>query len=160
MIEVTYPRILALSSLLLLASSAEAGSRYKTTGRVIAREPYMGLPRMSSATNVEILVIKADESSRKTKSPKFLKIRYEDSADQHPLPTDLLQGKSSWRFSLKRERSCDQVVSEGLFKASRDSGEPPNPGTFVLVESSDQKDIPPTRSKIPCYILKPGDVQP
>lgn len=161
MIKLTYLRVLALSSMMLvLASAKEARSKYKTTGHVIAKDAYMGLPRMSSVTNVEILVLRVDESSRGTKSPQFLKVRYEDYADQHPLPPDLLEGRSSWHFSLRRERSCDQVVSEGLFKASRDSNEPPKPGTFVLVESRDQNDIPPTHSTIPCYVLKPGDVQP
>lgn len=160
MIEFTHLRVLALSSLLLLTSSTEASNRHKVTGRVIARDAYIGLARMSSVTNVEILVIRVDETSRRAKAPQFLKIRYEDYADQHPLAPDLLEGKSSWQFSLRRERSCDQVVSEGLFRANRDSSELPKAGTFVLVGSTDQKDIPPTRSKISCYVLKPGDVQP
>lgn len=159
MIKVTCPQVLALSFVLLFAASTDAGSRYKAIGRVIAKDAYIGLPRMSSVTNVQILVIKTDEMSQPKKLPQFLKVRYEDYADQHPLPTDLLQGKSSWLFSLKRERNCDQAVSEGLFNANRGSSVPPKPGTFVLVGSSDQTDIPPIHNTIPCYVLKPGNVQ-
>lgn len=162
MITLRYQRILALCSitLFLLSSSMEAAHQHVTTGRVIASDAYIGLPRMSSGTNLSIFIVRADDGQRGTRSPRFLKVRYEDYADQHPLPTDLLQGKSSWRFSLQRKRSCDQVVTKGLIAAQKGSKELPKPDTFVLVQSADEKDVPPLNSTLPCFILRPGDAKP
>ncbi len=158
---IIFQRVLAFCSImLLLSSSMEASHQHVTTGRVIARDAYIGLPRMSSVTNVSIFIVRVDDAQRGTKSPRFLKVRYEDYADQRPLPADLLEGKSSWRFSLQRNRRCDQVVSEGLFAAQKSSKELPKPDTFVLVQSADQKDVPPINSTLPCFILRPGGAKP
>jgi hypothetical protein len=157
----TYQRVLALCSIMLLfSSSMEANHQHVTTGRVIARDAYTGLARLSSVANVSIFIVRVDDAPRGKKSPRFVKVRYEDYADQRPLPSELLEGKSSWRFSLRRNRSCDQVVSEGLFAAQRESKELPKPDTFILVQSADQKDFPPINSTIPCFILRPGGAKP
>jgi hypothetical protein len=153
----SYHRFLALSSIvLLLSSSVKANHQYVTTGRVIARDAYNGLARLSSVTNVSTFIVRVDKAPGGTKSPGFVKVRYEDYADQRPLPPDLLEGKSSWRFSLRRNRSCDLVVSEGLFVAHKDSNELPKPDTFILISSADQKTLPPLNSTIPCFVLRPG----
>jgi hypothetical protein len=157
MMTTTYHRVPALCSImLLLSSSLEANHPQITSGRVIANDPYIGLLRLSSGPNVSIFMVRVDDAPHATKSPRFVKVRYEDYADQHPLPPDLLKGKSSWRFSLRRNHGCDQVVLEGLFTAQNDSNELPNPGTFILVQGFDQKDVPPIHSTIPCFVLRPG----
>jgi hypothetical protein len=161
MMTFMYHRILALCSIMLLfSSSMEAKHQHVTTGRVIARDAYIGLPRMSSVTNVSIFIVRVDEDPPGTKATRFVKVRYEDYADERPLPPHLLEGTSSWRFALRRNRSCDQVVSKGLFAAQKDSKEPPKSGTFILVQSADQNDVPPIHSTIPCFVLRPGGAQP
>jgi hypothetical protein len=156
----TCQRVVALCSIALLLSSNMKAAHQHATGRVIARDAYVGLPRMSSVTNISIFIVRVDDAQRGTKSPRFLKVRYEDYADQRPLPGDLLEGKSSWRFSLQRNRSCDQVVSQDLIVSQKSPKELPQPDTFVFVQSADQKDMPPINSKLPCFILRPGGVKP
>lgn len=158
---VAYHRVLALCLIsLLLSSSMEASRRHITTGRVIARDAYVGLARMSSVTNVSILIVRLEKVPQKAGVARFVKVRYEDYAGQHPLPSDLIEGKSPWRFSLRRDRSCDEVVSQGLFVVQNSSKELPKPGTYIVVKSADQKDLPPTNSTLPCFILRPGGAKP
>ncbi len=157
-----YSRLSALCLVVLLgAADTDGGGRHQTTGRVIARDIYLSLPRTSSTPNVEILVLRTNEPIGGAKSSShFAKVRYEDYADQHPLPVDLLEGKQAWRFSLRRNRSCDQVVSEGLFVSRRPSNELPKPGVYVLVAGADPSDAPPLHSTMPCFVLQPDGVKP
>src|SRR5438552_16093816 len=91
---------------LLMRSDMRAAERHETAGRVIAKDVYLGLPRTSSTANVELFVLRIDEPVKvRGASTHFVKVRYEDYANQHPLPTDLLDGKQRFRFSLKRDRS-------------------------------------------------------
>lgn len=158
----TYVCVLALTVIVLsLQFNARASGKHKTAGRVIARDVYISLPRTSSTVNVDVFVLRTNDSikSRGT-STRFIKVRYEDLGNQHPLPTDLLEGKNLWRFSLTRDRSCDQVVSEGLIARRSSSNELPKPGTFVLLESADVNDVPALNSTMPCFTVRPGGVKP
>jgi hypothetical protein len=157
MTRLTHLRIVALcSAVLLLPSSGEAGHKCKRTGRVIAREAYIGLARPSSVTSVEIFILKVKDMRQAPSERRFAKVRYEDYGGRYPLPLDLLSGESSWRFVLRRDKTCDLLVSEGLFVVPSDSRELPKPGTFILVQSVNKEDVPPLGSSIPCFILRPG----
>jgi hypothetical protein len=101
---------------------------------------------MSSVTNFSILLVKVGAQPHGNKSPRCLKVRYEDYADQQPLPADLLDGKASWQSSLRRNRSCDQVVTKGLIVAQNDSKKPKD-DAFILVQS----DAPPLNTKLPWF---------
>lgn len=161
MITVKYQRLLLVYLIVFLFSSdMEGKQQHVATGRVIASDAYIGLARMSSVTNVSIFILKVENASGRTGSSRFVKVRYEDYAGRKPLPADLLQGKSSWRFSLRRNRSCDQMVTEGLIVAQEDSKELPHPDTFILVPSADRTDLPPVNSTLPCFVLKPGGARP
>jgi hypothetical protein len=150
---VLYPIIL-----LLVSSPMEARHKQQITGRVIAKDAYMGLAHVSSATHVELFIVKVDDAAKGTRSLRFIKVRYEDYADQHPLASELLEGKSHWTFSLTRDKSCDEVVSEDLFVAPSNSGTPPKAGTFILAQNAGQ-DVPAIKTTIPCFALRPGGVK-
>jgi hypothetical protein len=159
MITNPFRSVWVLCLMMLLVSSVEAGRKQKITGRVIAKDAYVGLAHLSSVTNVELFIVKVDDAAQGARSPRFIKVRYEDYADQRPLPAELLEGKSHWTFSLTRNESCDQVVSEGLFVAPSNTGTPPKAGTFILAENAGQ-DVPPIKTTIPCFVLRPGRVKP
>lgn len=158
----TYARIAAMSVVVLLVCfKVRAAGRHETTGRVIARDIYIGLPRTSSTVNLEVFILRTSESVKSSgESMHFLRVRYEDFGNQHPLPSALLEGGQPWRLSLKRDRSCDQIVSEGLIVPRSASNELPKPGTYVLLRSADVNDLPPLRSTMPCFILRPGGAEP
>jgi hypothetical protein len=147
--------LLFCSSVLLFVSSVEGGQKQQVTGRVIAKDAYAGLAQLSSATNVELFIVKVDTRQG---ARRFIKVRYEDYADQRPLPTELSEGKSRWTFSLTRNKTCDQEVSAGLFVESGNSGTPPKAGTFILVPGAGH-DVPPIKAIIPCFVLRPGGVK-
>ena len=149
--------LLLCPMVLQLVSPVKAGQKQQITGRVIAKDAYVGLAHLSSATNVELLIVKVDRVVQGT--PRFVKVRYEDYADQRPLPAQLLEGKSHWTFLLTRNKGCDQVVSKGLFVNPSNSGTPPKAGTFILAEDAGH-DVPPIKTMIPCFILRPDGVKP
>ncbi len=162
MIGKTYVRIAAMSVVVLLVHfNVRAAGRRETTGHVIARDVYLGLPRTSSTVNLEVFILRTNESVKsRGESTHFLRVRYEDFGNQHPLPSALLEGRQTWRLSLKRDRSCDQVVSEGLIVPRNASNELPKPGTYVLLRSADVNDLPSLSSTMPCFILRPGGAEP
>jgi hypothetical protein len=156
-LRVSFLSILAL----LMRSDLRAAERHEATGRVIAKDAYLGLPRTSSTANVELFILRIDERVKSRGAwTRFIKVRYEDYANQHPLPTDLLDGKKRFQFLLKRDRGCDQVVSEGLILPRGTSNELPKSGTFVILQSADVNDIPPLKSTLPCFVLRPGGAKP
>jgi len=91
-------------------------------------------------------------------SPRFVKVRYEDYEAKEPLPSGLLDGKMVWKFSVKRDRTCDQIVSEGLFVAPNKSAIPPAAGSYVLLENAGS-DLPKVESLLPCFIVQPGGIK-
>jgi hypothetical protein len=146
---------------LLMPPAARTADGGQTTGRVIAREVYVGLPRTTSTVDVDVFIVRAKEPVKiRGASTHFLRVRYEDYASQHPLPSGLLEGKESWRLSLKRDRSCDQLVSEWLIRPVSTSNELPKPGTYILVRGADTADTPPLHTTMPCFILRPGGIKP
>src|SRR5206468_213576 len=155
-------RVSLLSILALLVRfELRAAERHKATGRVIAKDAYLGLARTSSTANVELFILRIDEPvESRAASTHFIKVRYEDYANQHPLPTDLLSGKKPFQFFLKRNRDCDQVVSDGLILPRSISNELPKFGTFVILQSADVNEIPPLNSTLPCFVLRPGGLKP
>ena len=157
-----YLRVAVFSILtLLMRSDMRAAEKHEATGHVIAMDVYLALPRTSSTANVELFVLRIDEPVKVRGTPlRFVKVRYEDYANQHPLPSDLLDGTARFRFSLNRDRSCDQVVSKDLIIPRSPSNELPKSGTFVLLQSADVKDVPPLNSTMPCFILRPGGLKP
>jgi hypothetical protein len=127
-------------------------------GRVIAKDAYLGLARINTPMSVQVFIVKVDNVSQGENSPRFIKIKYEDDEDKEALPSGLLDGESLWRFSISRDKSCDQTVSENLFIDPSASAKLPEAGAYILLRNAIQ-DIPAPHSLLPCFTLRPGGVK-
>ena len=134
-------------------------NQQKLMGRVIAKDAYLGLARLSSAASVEVFIVRVDQVRWKETSPRFIKVRYEDYEAKGLLASGLLDGKMMWRFSLRREKKCDQIVSEGLLIPPNNSPTPPRAGAYILLENAGS-DLPKVQSLLPCFIVQPGGIRP
>jgi hypothetical protein len=138
--------------LLLMTIGADARFESKRTliGRVIARDAYLGLMRLSSSANVEVFVVRVAKVNPAGESARFIRVRYEGYEAKPPLPPGLLDGKKLWRFSLKRDENCDQTVSEGMFVRPNNSSTPPTAGSYVLLENAGS-DLPKVQTLLSCF---------
>ena len=155
---------LSLCGIMLLWVTIGIGARYDENrrtliGRVIARDPYIGLAHLSSPANVEVFIVRIEKANPAGSSPQFVKVRYEDYEAESPLPSGLLDGKMLWRFSLKRDENCDQTVSDGMFVLPSNSSTPPESGSYVLLKNAGS-DLPKVQSVLPCFIVQRRGINP
>jgi hypothetical protein len=100
--------------------SKESAKIYKSTarqsleviGNVVAYDQLVSLANITPAPQSEVLLVRVAKRIKGQEVGPYIKIVYTYWANQRSLPPDVFDGKSQWRFSLKREEKCDSSLAE------------------------------------------------
>src|SRR3954467_10803431 len=98
-----------------LAVSSTAYPRYRQctkrsvilVGTVVAYNQLAALVMITDAPGQHELVLRADRALPGKEAGQYVKIVYKHWANEASLPEGLFDGRSKWRFSLKRDYTCD-----------------------------------------------------
>lgn len=123
------------------------GQKVVLTAKVIAFEN--SLLRVTKLTDIprkEIVFLKVETVSRGKETSEFIKIEYPYFGESNALPKSLFEGKSRWKFVLRRNKECDQT------------GYAEDPAAPLV--TIDENERLPKDLTFPCYVLKTGKAKP
>jgi hypothetical protein len=123
-------------------------------GTVIAYDPLQALTNITSAPQSQVLVVRIEKRIKGRESAGYLKVVYEYGGDQPSLPKGIFDGKSQWRFVLKRDGRCDSSLKE--MKAAKPQSREEEKVTLPHLKFTDEEERLPDDTTLPCYVLKPG----
>jgi len=141
--------LILLTALLFTRSGVDAQQLQEFRGKVIAYQPVMRLPQLSSMENTENLVFTVLKVTGEEAT--FIKVVYRHWANDEVLPSSMLTGTSQWRLSMSRDRSCDEAIKE-----VQPHGSVPNTKIPYQLTVGATPSTFPTATELPCYVLKPG----
>jgi hypothetical protein len=110
------------------------------------------LMNITSAPQVQILVVCIRRRIEGQEAEPYIKVVYQYGGDGTALPKEIFDGKSQWRFILRRDDLCDSSLGEmKATKAQNEEGQISLPHLkFTSGMDGLADDL-----KLPCYILKP-----
>lgn len=130
----------------------------RAAGHIIARNVPVGLVSLGVNSSVELFIVEVKQATDRKSKPRFITVRYEDYGSAKPLPKNLFYSdKTWWNFSLRRDKSCDQMTSEGLFTPPTESMTLSDNGSYTLL-SHGIVNLPKIGSILPCFIVRPGGI--
>ncbi len=143
-----------------MAESGSMRSEKKSlvvVGTVIAYDQLLPLTNITSAPQSQVLLVRIEKRIQGRESAGYVKIVYEYGADEPSLPKGIFDGKSQWRFLLKRDGRCDSSLRE--MKAAKSQTKEGEEVTLPHLKFTDETERLPDDTILPCYVLKPGSYQ-
>jgi hypothetical protein len=127
------------------------------TGVVVGYDQLIQLANITSAPQVNVLVVRIEERIKGREESRYIKVIYEHLSGEATLPSEIFDGKNRWSFKLGRQTSCDSSL-QALESASGKTED----GTEVSVPrlkrtpGAEAENIP-ADAMLPCYKLSPRD---
>lgn len=102
---------------------------------------------------MQVLLVRISKSIKGRAAGPYIKVIYKHAANDSPLPQDIFDGSTLWRFILKRDSSCDSTLRElKAVKPQTKEGEMTVPRLKFKTETEMIED----EVNLPCYVLRPG----
>ena len=147
------PKLLTMRlivALLVVVSSvtlADYGRRAKPelviVGWVVAYDERASLANITSAPQLQILIVRIAKRLAGREESRYLKVVYEYMQNEAKLPSEVFDGKTQWRFALMKTTVQDQRCRSPLQGLKRITG-------------TGNEEVP-SETSLPCYALRSGD---
>jgi hypothetical protein len=124
-------------------------------GTVIAYDQLLPLINITSAPQSQVLLVRIEKRIKGRESAVYVKVVYEYGGDEPSLPKGIFDGKSQWRFLLKRDGRCDSSLRE--MKAGKPQSKEGEEVTLPHLKFTDETEVLADDTNLPCYVLKPGN---
>lgn len=128
---------------------ADHGGREKgevlIVGSVVAYDERVSLANITSAPQLQILIVRIVKRLKGREESRYVKVVYEHMPNEGKLPSEVFDGKWQWRFELMKAAVQDQRCKGPLQGLKRTTG-------------AEGEQIPSDTS-LPCYLLRSGDLK-
>ena len=124
-------------------------------GTVIAYDQLVPLTNITSAPQSQLLLVRIERRIKGRETARYIKVVYKYGVDEASLPETVFDGKSRWRFILKRDRSCDSSV--GQMKAAKHETKERDEVMLPHLKFTSETKGLEDNTNLPCYVLKPGN---
>jgi hypothetical protein len=123
-------------------------------GSVVAYDQLVPLTNITSAPQSQVLLVRIAKRIKGQEVGPYIKVVYKYGVGEPSLPQEIFDGKSQWRFILKRDGSCDSSLEEmKATKPQTKEGEVTLPRLKFTSGTEGLGD----EASLPCYVLKPGN---
>jgi hypothetical protein len=123
-------------------------------GSVVAYDQLVPLTNITSAPQSQVLLVRIAKRLKGQEVGPYIKVVYKYGSDEASLPQEIFDGKSQWRFILKRDNGCDSSLGEmKATKPQTKEGEVTLPRLKFTSGTEGLED----KASLPCYVLKPGN---
>jgi hypothetical protein len=119
--------------------------RLIVTGVPVGCDALAPLANLTFGIQIEILIVRVERSISGKERSHYLKVVYQHLHGQPDLPREIYERQSLWQFALTRASKDDGSCTGTLSDIT------PMPGT--------QPERFPRDDSIPCYVLRPGQLQ-
>jgi hypothetical protein len=120
-------------------------------GRVIAYDQLAPLASITVAPQSQPLVVRIQQRVKGREDSDYVKVLFNFGINEEPAPEKLFDGKSIWRFTLKRDQKCDSTLTEMNFTSRKSGDLPVSRLNFV-----NETERPDSSVILPCYELRPA----
>ncbi len=125
----------------------------EAVGTVVAYDQVAPLANITWVLQSQVLLIRVSKSINGRAAGPYIKVVYKYRLNDSPLPQNILDGNTQWRFILKRDTSCDSSLREmKAIKSQTKEGEI----TVPRLKFKSGTEIKEDEVSLPCYVLKPG----
>ena len=148
--------IITLLNPMSLARGTNKEPMLTIVGPVIAYERSVTrLAKLTFVPNTEVLIVRVDKLRQGQEHAQYLKVVYRYGTDEPSLAKEVLDSRSQWRFTLKRDRSCDSSVGQmkSVKTQTKEGEEVILSGLKFINETERLAD----NTNLPCYELRPGN---
>jgi len=126
----------------------------EAVGTVVAYDQLVPLANITWVLQSQVLLIHISKSIKGRAEGPYIKVVYKYATNDSPLPQDVFDGHSEWRFTLKRDNSCDSSLREmKALKPQVTEGQ----GAVPRLKFKTETEMPGDDVNLPCYVLKPGE---
>ena len=115
------------------------------TGTAIGYDELAPLANLTSAPQIDILIVRVAKRISGTEESKYIKVVYQHLHGQPDLPTDIVDSRRQWVFALTKA-PADDVTCKGPLKQVKHA---------LGAEAEQLHDD----ASLPCYVLRPGDLK-
>lgn len=125
-------------------------------GPVVAYERSVTrLAQLTFVPNTEVLIVRVDKLIKGQQQAHYLKVVYRYGSDEPSLAKEVFDGRSQWRFTLKRDHKCDSSV--GQMKSVKTQTKEGEEVTLSGLKFTGETEGLADDTSLPCYVLKPGN---
>lgn len=149
--------VIALSALMVLANEGRE-KRLVIVGTVAGYDQLSSLVSLTSVPQSQLLIVRVKKQIKGREELRYIKVIYKYGANEGPLPKDIFDGTSQWRFTLTRDHSCDCLARDLLSEQSKT--EDGTEATLPRLKRTNTTEKTPDNANLPCYILRPNDLKP
>ena len=94
--------VLSLPAITLERLANARSQEVTVTGRVVAElRTVASLMQLTDVPNLQIVIVRTEESRKHAETPRYLKVHYEYSKEESSLSKEVLDARKEWRFRLK-----------------------------------------------------------
>jgi hypothetical protein len=126
----------------------------EVVGIVVAYDQAVPLTNITWGMQSQVVLIRISKSIKGRGAGPYIKVVYRFAPNEPPLPQNILDENTQWRFILKRDISCDSSVREmKTMKAQTEEGEII---AIPRLKFKNETEVIEDAVNLPCYVLKPG----
>jgi hypothetical protein len=135
------------------------GVRFETqslevVGTVVAYDQASPLANITWVLQSQVVLIRISKRIKGRAAGPYIKIVYRFAPNESPLPQNILDENTQWRFNLTRDITCDSSVGEmKTMKAQTEQGEIT---TIPRLKFKNEIEGMEDEVSLPCYVLRPG----
>ena len=125
----------------------------EVVGTVVAYDQAAPLTNITWVLQSQVVLIRISKSIKGRAAGPYIKVVYRFAPNESPLPQNILDENTRWRFILKRDITCDSSVREmKTMKAQTEEGEIT---TIPRLKFKNETEVIEDEVSLPCYVLKP-----
>lgn len=148
--------LIMLADPVSLVHGTNKESMLTIVGPIVAYERSVTrLAQLTFVPNTEVLIVRVDKLIKGQEQAPYLKVVYRYGTDEPSLAKEVFDGRSQWRFTLKRDRNCDSSV--GQMKSVKTQTKEGEEVTLSGLKFTGETEGLTDDINLPCYVLKPGN---
>lgn len=125
----------------------------EAVGIVVAYDQFVSLTNITWVPQSQVLLVRISKSIKGRAEGPYIKVVYKYAPNDSPLPQNIFDGNDHWRFTLKRDISCDSSLREMRAIKSQTVKEDIDLPRLKFKNGTEK---PGEEVTLPCYVLKPG----
>jgi hypothetical protein len=126
----------------------------EVVGTVVAYDQASPLANITWVLQSQVVLIRISKRIKGRAAGPYIKVVYRFAPNESPLPQNILDENTQWRFNLTRDITCDSSVGEmKTMKAQTEQGEIT---TIPRLKFKNETEVMKDEVSLRCYVLRPG----